>query len=144
MKKSFLLLIVSLVLFSCSEEKEIKLIPLTSKSEDSIGLMRKYMDNMEQRKWYDNEGILDSILKLDPEFSMALAWWDNSLDRETRRTNLLKAYDNRKNLTDFESKFILGMYERRVNGNLKKMDSLINEMKSIYPDYYQLSSIAGD
>ena len=102
------------------------------------------MDNLEQRKWYDNEGILDSILKLDPEFSMALAWWDNSLDRETRRANLLKAYDNRKNLTDFESKFILGMYERRVNGNLKKMDSIINEMISIYPDYYQLYSIAGD
>ena len=144
MKKSFLLLIVSLVLFSCSEEKEIKLIPLTSKSEEAIALMRKYMDNLEQRKWYDNEGILDSILKLDPEFSMALAWWDNSLDRETRRANLLKAYDNRKNLTDFESKFILGMYERRVNGNLKKMDSIINEMISIYPDYYQLYSIAGD
>ena len=124
MKKSFLLLIVSLVLFSCSEEKEIKLIPLTSKSEEAIALMRKYMDNLEQRKWYDNEGILDSILKLDPEFSMALAWWDNSLDRETRRANLLKAYDNRKNLTDFESKFILGMYERRVNGNLKKMTLL--------------------
>ena len=125
MKKSILFILFAFTLISCSEEKEVKLMPLTSKSDSAVKLMREYMENFEQRKWYDNEGVMDSILKLDPEFSMALAWWDPFLEREVRRTNIIKAYNNREGLSEFESLFIEGVYQRRVNGDIKKMDSIL-------------------
>jgi tetratricopeptide (TPR) repeat protein len=144
MKKSILFILFTITLISCTEEKEVKLMPLTSKSDSAVKLMREYMENFEQRKWYDNEGVMDSILKLDPEFSMALAWWDPFLEREVRRTNIIKAYNNREGLSEFESLFIEGVYQRRVNGDIKKMDSILNQMITMYPDYYQLYGIAGD
>ena len=69
MKKSILFILFTITLISCTEEKEVKLMPLTSKSDSAIKLMREYMENFEQRKWYDNEGVMDSILKLDPELA---------------------------------------------------------------------------
>jgi len=86
MKNLIYLVLLSVTLISCSEEKNLKLIPLTSSSESAIELMRDFMKNSEERRNYLNEKLMDSIIKLDPDFSMALAL-NNFGNRDSRRAN---------------------------------------------------------
>ena len=95
MKNLIYLVLLSVTLISCSEEKNLKLIPLTSSSESAIELMRDFMKNSEERRNYLNEKLMDSIIKLDPDFSMALAL-NNFGNRDSRRANIIKATENFK------------------------------------------------
>ena len=57
MKNLIYLVLLSVTLISCSEEKNLKLIPLTSSSESAIELMRDFMKNSEERRNYLNEKL---------------------------------------------------------------------------------------
>ena len=144
MKNFIAVLIVSLFLMSCAEKKEVKLIPLTSDSPEAIALMREYIKNWEERKWYLNRGIKDSILKLDPNFAMALAWQDNFQEMGARREMINKAYEARTKVSAFESKFIEARYEIIINSNVKAADSIVSQTLIDFPDYYELYDVAGD
>ena len=80
MKKIILLLICLLTIISCSETKqELKRITFTSDSEEAIALMEEFMMNNENREAESDiqQKLIDSILKLDPNFAMAkiFRWW---------------------------------------------------------------------
>ena len=53
-------------------KKEVKTFNYTSNSPEAKALMGEFYKNVEERKWYLNEKLMDSILKLDPNFSFAL------------------------------------------------------------------------
>ena len=143
MKNLIYLVLLSVTLISCSEEKNLKLIPLTSSSESAIELMRDFMKNSEERRNYLNEKLMDSIIKLDPDFSMALAL-NNFGNRDSRRANIIKAYSLKDDLSFIESKLIEGIYEQTINGDLKKAEDIVSLLLEEYPDYYQLYIISGN
>jgi len=143
MKNLIYLVLLSVTLISCSEEKNLKLIPLTSSSESAIELMRDFMKNSEERRNYLNEKLMDSIIKLDPDFSMALAL-NNFGNRDSRRANVIKAYSLKDDLSYIESKLIEGIYEQTINGDLKKAEDIVSLLLEEYPDYYQLYIISGN
>ncbi len=144
MKKLIYLLLIPVLFIACSEQKAVKQIPLTSDSPEAIALMREYIKNWEERKWYFNRGIKDSILNLDPNFAVALAWFDNFQDRDSRREMISKAYELRNQVSPIESMFIEASYERIMNSNVKAADSIFSKMLIDFPDYYKLYEFAGD
>ena len=143
MKNFIAVLIVSLFLMSCAEKKEVKLIPLTSDSPEAIALMREFMTNQEQRRGYLNEALLDSILILDPDFNLALAF-NNFKGRDIRRRDLIKAYESKENISELENFVISGIYEQTINGDGKKNDELLAQAIEKFPEYYQLYVWSGN
>ncbi len=119
MKKLIYLLLIPVLFIACSEQKAVKQIPLTSDSPEAIALMREFMTNQEQRRRYLNEDILDSILKLDPNFNLALAL-NNFKGRDVRRRDLIKAYESKDKVSEIEAMVISGIYEQTINGDGKK------------------------
>ena len=73
MKKIIYLLLINISLISCSEVKQVKRIEWTSTSEDAKVLFEEFLSNYENRRWNPKgqELLMDSILKLDPDFLMA-------------------------------------------------------------------------
>ena len=142
MKNLIYLLIISVILVSCEEKRELKLIPLTTISDDAEQLMRQFMNNYEERRVYLNEKLMDSILRIDPDFGMALAL-NNFGDRDNRRANLINAYNSRENLSYIEAKVIESMYEKAINGDLSRADNILSLLIEKHPDYYQLYILSG-
>jgi hypothetical protein len=143
MKKLIYLLLIPVLFIACSEQKAVKQIPLTSDSPEAIALMREFMTNQEQRRRYLNEDILDSILKLDPNFNLALAL-NNFKGRDVRRRDLIKAYESKDKVSEIEAMVISGIYEQTINGDGKKHDELLAQAIEKYPEYYQLYLWSGN
>ena len=70
MKKLLITLITFTALISCSETSEAERIPWTSSSEEAKVLFEDFLIRGEKRLWDQElaEKMMDSILKLDPEF----------------------------------------------------------------------------
>ncbi len=143
MKKIIFLFVIVLSLSSCSEQKVVKRIPLTSSSPQAVMLMEEFLNNQEQRRGYLNQSLMDSILKLDPNFSFALAF-NNFKGREVRRENLMRAYQNKENLSKVEALVVSAIYEQTINGNGKKYDEILSSAIEQFPDYYQLYLWSGN
>jgi tetratricopeptide (TPR) repeat protein len=147
MKKIILLLICSLTIISCSETKqELKRITFTSTSEEAKVMLNQFLLNRENEdNWdFDAQGdILDSILKIDPEFFMAKAF-DNFGTRDENRANIISSYENIDKVSEIEAGMIKSIYEQRINGNRVKQDKIIDDLISKNPDYWQLKIISGD
>jgi len=145
MKKIILLLIASLTIISCSETKqELKRISFTSDSEQAIALMEEFMMNSENREAESDiqQKLIDSILKLDPNFAMAkiFRWWGAG---ETNRERIISAYESIDKVSDLEGRFISAEYERRINGNIVKQDQIMDKLIEDYPEHWQLRVNSG-
>ena len=146
MKKIILLLIGSLTIISCSETKqELKRITFTSDSEEAIALMEEFMTNSEKREAGSaiQSKLIDSILKLDPNFAMAKVfnWWGAATDNQEK---VISAYESIDKVSDLESRFITAAYERRVNGSIIKQDQIMDALIKDYPEHWQLRVFSGD
>ena len=145
MKKLLLFLITITTFISCSSnENEALRIEYTSSSEEAKALFKEFQTNWEQRNWNPDlqEALMDSILKLDPNFYAAKLRNNFGTASETRE-HLLDAYNNRTKLTDIEKRLIEAEYERRINGNRTKEDKLVDDLVADYPNYYQLRIYSG-
>ena len=145
MKKLSLFLIILITIVSCStNENEALRIEYTSSSEEAKALFKEFQINWEQRNWNPErqEALMDSILKLDPNFYAAKLRNNFGTNSETRGY-LLEAYNNRDKLSDIEKRLIESEYERRINGNRTKEDKIIDDLIVDYPDYYQLRIYSG-
>ena len=145
MKKIILLLIGSLTIISCSETKqELKRITFTSDSEEAIALMEEFMMNNENREAESDiqQKLIDSILKLDPNFAMAKTfnWWGAG---EANRERIISAYESIDKVSDLEGRFITAAYERRINGNIVKQDQIMDKLIEDYPEHWQLRVNSG-
>jgi len=145
MKNLIYLALLSVTLISCSEEKQVKRIEWTSTSEDAKVLFEEFLSNMENYRWNPKgqELLMDSILKLDPNFLMAKRYDNFKTSKETRE-NLTYAYVNREKVSDIESRLIAANYERRINGSLVREDQIIDSLIEDYKDYFQLRILSGD
>lgn len=148
MNKFLLLCITAVTILSCSETIEAERIPWTSTSEDAKALFDTFLTNREIRRANpdDQEKLMDSILKLDPNFALGkinFSWnWPNTT-AEIRRENLLSAYDDRENVSDLEKRLIIANYEGRINGNGIRFDEILDSLANDYPQYYQLRLWSG-
>ncbi len=129
MKNFLLIFSLSCLLFiiGCESEKEVKTFNYTSNSTDAQALMGEFYKNVEERKWYLNEKLMDSILKLDPNFSFALIW--NNFDGKGRE-NFLKGYNSREGITEIEKTIIEAEYEKRINSDQLKQEEIIEILSS--------------
>ena len=107
MKKLLLLLITTLTFISCSETVEAERIPWTSTSEEAKIMFEDFLIRGEKRLWDQElaEKMMDSILKLDPEFIFAKTR-DGFGTNVENRENLLYAYENREKVSDIEKRLI--------------------------------------
>ena len=144
MKKLILLFVMALTTLSCSETIEAERINYTSSSEEAKLLFRESNRGWEQRDWNPDvqEALMDSILKLDPNFYLAKLRNNFGTNMETRQ-NLIDAYANREKVSDIESRLIESEYERRINGNRKTEDQILDTLIIDYPQYYQLRIFSG-
>jgi hypothetical protein len=148
MKKLLLLLITSFTIISCSETVDAEKIPWTSTSDEAKVLFDKFLNNREIRRANpdDQEKLMNSILKLDPNFALGkinFSWgWPNTTREETRK-NLLSAYDDRENVSDLEKRLIIANFEAFINGNGIRFDEILDSLANDYPQYYQLRLWSG-
>ena len=145
MRKLTLLLVVTIVITSCSEPEKSERIQWTSSSEVAKNLFEEFLINFENYNWEpkSQEALFDSITKLDPEFYSAKIF-NGFKGNEERRALLRLAYNNRSKVSDLESRLIELNYEGRIKGNINRQDQILDSLILDYPKYYQLYIWSGD
>ena len=107
--------------------------------------MEEFMTNSEKREAGSaiQSKLIDSILKLDPNFAMAKVfnWWGAATDNQEK---VISAYESIDKVSDLESRFITAAYERRVNGSIIKQDQIMDALIKDYPEHWQLRVFSGD
>ena len=136
MKNLIYLLLVSITLISCSEEKVAKRINWTSESQQAIQLFEEFLkiNELEKDMPEYQEKLMDSILSLDSNFVMAKTFYSFGTDEENRQS-FMSAYENIGSVSDIEKRLIEANYQRFFNGNRIVQDSLVDELIIDYPDY---------
>lgn len=144
MKKIVCFVITILLLHACSSEvQEIKTIPITSDSEAAQSLMAEFLLNAQESREYLNEALMDSILKLDPDFVLAKAYNNFGTNTETRE-NFLSAYENKETVSEIEAGIIETFYRWGIQGNINNANVFMDSLITKYPDYYELHLFSGD
>ena len=136
MKNLIYLLLLSVTLISCSEEKVAKRINWTSESQQAIQLFEEFLKINEFEKDMPEyqEKLMDSILSLDSNFVMAKTFYSFGTDEENRQS-FMSAYENIGSVSDIEKRLIEANYQRFFNGNRIVQDSLVDELIIDYPEY---------
>lgn len=145
MKKILLPVLIALFLAACEEKVEVKRIQWTSSSPEAIGLFEEFLSNIETRNWNPElqEELIDSIFKLDPDFTYAKTFYWFKTNEENRK-NFIEAYETRDKVSEIEKRLIELEYEIRINGNRIQQDKLMDSLIVDYPEYYQLRNWSGD
>ena len=145
MKKIILPVLIALFLGACEEKIEVKRIQWTSSSPEAIGLFEEFLSNIETRNWNPElqEELIDSIFKLDPDFTYAKTFYWFKTNEENRK-NFLEAYETREKVSELEKRLIELEYEIWINGNRIQQDKLMDSLNVDYPDLYQLRNWSGD
>ena len=145
MKKLVVILSLFIGFIGCEQEKEEALrIQWTSNSPEAIALFEEFMMIQEKRAWdpESQENLMDSIMKLDPDFVIAKAF--NTFGTiEEQRSNFLSAYDNRDKVSKLESDFLESLFQLRIQGNRSNQDKVLDQMIQEYPEYYQIRQWSG-
>ncbi len=148
--KKFLLILI-LITFSCSESKKETLeIPLTSSSEEAIKLFSDAVFKPKEAYRTYNPVIDDALkrcVEIDPNFSLAQALIGNigrRISVEESREKIINAFENIDNISEIEGAIISSIYENKINGNLSKGESILEEIVDKYPDYYYLRIYLGE
>ena len=137
-QKLIIFLCLTTFFMSCEKQSNIKLIPFSSSSEKAKELMRTFMLNDEQRKWYLQDDILNQIYELDKDFYLTSIFWNRSISNDERRDRLINAYENRSKASEIESSLIEAAYTRRIKNDITKQDEIVDRLIDKYPDYYEL------
>ena len=146
MKKIILPVLIVLFLAACEEKVDVKRIQWTSSSPEAIGLFEEFLTTFETRTWDPErqEKLIDSLFKLDPDFTYAKTFFYFFKTNEENRENILEAYNNRGKVSELEKRLIEAEYEWRVNGNRVKQDQIMDSLIIDNPEYYQLRLWSGD
>ena len=130
MKNLIYLVLLSVTLISCSEEKQVKRIecpePQLLRSAivlfECVSFMKNSEESIDGILFERQELLMDSIIKLDPDFCNGIKHYDNFANRDSRRArdNLrLIAYVNRD-----EVKLILNL--DLIAGDLRTEQSMVD------------------
>lgn len=142
MKNFFLLISISLVVFSCSEEKEVKFIPLTSESAEAIQSFKEGIYRFEQNELVESREAFKKALEYDKDFLLAMTYFSDE-NREENRKRILYAYENRDRVSEIERKLIEAEYQSRIYGELNNTIKIIDTIISKNPDIPYLYEVNG-
>ena len=90
MKKIILPVLIVLFLAACEENVDVKRIQWTSSSPEAIGLFEEFLTTFETRTWDPErqEKLIDSLFKLDPDFTYAKTFFYFFKTNEENRENI--------------------------------------------------------
>ncbi len=151
--KKIIFLILTLIIASCSEKKDVLEIPLTSDSPEAISILSDqlfFKTKSDRGRIYgfqtDINPAIKKALKIDPNFVFAKAIYaesDNSLSSNERRSLLEDAYKNIGNVSKIEKGLIEAIYFNRVNGDKVKSAQILDKLVLDNPQYYYLRIFNG-
>ena len=142
MKKLILLLIVSLTVFSCAEEKQVKFIPLTT---DSLEAKAAFIDGIfreDQNEINESLEAFKKAIDLDNDFLIPKIFY-NSTPSENRE-RLLEAYDKRESASEIEQKIIEAFYQMNIYGNSSEAIKIFDSLISLWRIFLELQYILAD
>ena len=133
MKKALILFVI-FTLTSCSKQPVVEL-PITTSSPKALEYYKKAMLSEDVGDDFEKRQYLDSALSLDPNFVMALDWYE-SLDPIKKREQREKAKSLQNTVTEAEQ-LILNIRNAYRSGNMD--DALANAKKLVtnYSDAYE-------
>ena len=115
MKNLIYLLFVSITLISCSEQKPVKFITLTSDSEDAKNAFMEGILRDDQNEVNESEEAFKKATELDNDFLIAKVFYNSGIP-SVQRENLIYAYENREKVSDIEKKIIEANYQMQIYG----------------------------
>ena len=153
--KKIIFLIITLIITSCSEKKDVLDIPLTSDSSEAISILSEelfFRTNETPGRINGGQAskinaALKEALEVDPDFNIVKAFLadsDNFLNDSERRSLIESAYENRNNVSEIEKGLIESIYFNRVNGNKVKAAQILDKLVKDNPEYYYLRIYNGN
>ncbi len=153
--KKIIFLILTLIIASCSEKKDVLEIPLTSDSPEAISILsRELFFKTNDTPGRINGGqaskinsALKEALEIDPNFNIVKALLADSgdiLNDSERRSLIESAYKNRSNVSEIEKGLIESIYFNRINGNKVKAAQILEKLVNDNPEYYYLRIYNGN
>ena len=146
MKKiSYLFTVLTLIIIGCSEKEIIKL-PITTTSPEALGYYRLAMLSYEVGDEPETRTYLDSALAIDPEFAMALEFYDSPdpLQKKKHR-ELAKRYVEKATLAEIKMLEIRESYrEGDMDKALESANWLVENHKESDESYVWLGQVLSD
>ena len=131
--KFFILLSLLIISYSCSDEKVVKFIPLTTDSEEAKEAFKEGIYREDQNETNESRAAFKKAIELDENFLLAKIFYDSTVYTENRE-RLLQAYQRKSEVSELEQKIIEANYERVVYGNGKKAMAIFDSLIIKYPD----------
>ena len=113
---TFLLLLI--IFYSCSEEKTVKYIPLTTDSEEAKEAFQEGIYREDQNETNESRAAFKKAIELDENFLLAKIFYDSTVNTENRE-RLLEAYQRKSEVSEIEKKIIEANYQMQVYGDTK-------------------------
>ena len=146
MNKLFNFILITALLFSACSKKPVVELPITTSSPKALEYYKKAMLSQEVGDGFEKRQYLDSALALDPNFVMALDWYE-SLDPIKKREQREKAKSQQATVSEAEQ-FILNIRNAYRSGNMD--EALANAKKLVaqhgdsYESYVWLGAVQSD
>ena len=133
MKNLIYLLLLSVTLISCSEQKPVKFITLTSNSEDAKNAFMEGVLRDDQNEVNESKVAFKKATELDNDFLIAKVFYNSGIP-SVQRENLIYAYENREKVSDIEKKIIEANYQMQIYGEYNKAIEIFDSLIFQYPD----------
>ena len=128
---TFLLLLI--ISYSCSEEKTVKYIPLTTDSQEAKEAFIEGVFRDDQNETNESTAAFKKAMELDDNFLLAKIFYNSGIPSENRE-RLLKAFENRNQVSEIEKKIIEANYQMQVYGDSKAAISIFDSLIIQNPD----------
>ena len=142
--KNFYLIILSILIISCSGGSDTSQLPditITTSSSEAKEAYLKAMDLYDQRRQAtveERKTLLNQALTLDPDFLLAKASLYSMLGTEYNNKVLKDVYDARESVSEMESKIIEFLYNERTNFDPEVASYNITMLTDEYPELWRL------
>ena len=142
--KNFYLIILSILIISCSGGPETSNLPditITTSSSEAKDAYLKAMDLFDLRRQAtveERRTLLNQAITLDPEFLLAKASLYSILGTEFNNRVLKDVYDERDKVSEMESKIIEFLYNERTNYDPEVASYNITMLTDEYPELWRL------
>ena len=146
MKKTIFFLSIFLMIFSGCSKVDIIELPITTPSPQSLEYYKKAMLSYQVGDGPEKRALLDSALSIDPDFTMALEFYD-SQDPIIKRKHRELAKKNVVNASEAEKKILTIRESYREEDMDKALESakwLVENHKESYESFVWLGQVQSD
>ena len=146
MNKLLNVILITALVFSACSKKPVVELPITTSSPKALKHYKRAMLSEQVGDGFEKRQYLDSALALDPNFVMALDWYE-SLDPIKKREQREKAKSLQNTVTEAEE-LILNIRNAYRDGNmddaLENAKNLVTNYSNAYEPYVWLGFVQSD